>query len=172
MTQVLYRATRSRRKFHNAPAVRNELERTLKSTTAPALKRKFEAVVSNWSSDVSFGTLNKINVDSIKVFVYPKGADKKVWFYVDKGTKPHPIKAVNAPFLSFIGYGTYKPKTSPIAKFGGPGVTVGGHMVSPMVVNHPGSKARKFTETITHDYQPTFRKDMNNAFRRGIRKTG
>jgi len=39
-----------------------------------------------------------------------------------------------------------------------------------MRVKHPGTKARRFEETIADDYKRTFVRDIENAMRRGLRR--
>lgn len=173
MPRILYRTTRSRKGFIFAgSAVVKELADTLEDRIKPELLKRFKLIVANWSSDVDFGARKIIKPDFISVSVYPKGADKKIWTYVTGGTRKHPITARRAKTLAFMwgGKGSYKPKTKPVGKFGGPGIVRGGKMAFPVSVQHPGTKARKFEETIMEDMQPEFRREMENAFRRGINK--
>lgn len=171
MPTVAYRATRSRRRFANARKVKQELGETLDRKSKPDLIREHEKRVANWETAIGFAGRKRIRVDEISVQIYPTGPNKAIWFYVDRGTSPHVITARNAPYLVFVwgGPGSYSPKTNPPDKYGGPGVVVGGSIRKTKSVNHPGNEAREHTAGIKKKYKRTFSRDMNNAFRRGIR---
>lgn len=76
--------------------------------------------------------------------------DSEIYGWVDKGTKPHIIKAKNAPFLVF-GW-PYKAATKPrvINSFK---ANVGKNLAFKRQVTHPGIKARNFTDEITKRMQ-------------------
>ena len=95
-----------------------------------------------------------------------------IYGFVTGGTKPHKITARRAPTLVFMwgGPGSYKPKTKPKGKIGGPGIVVGGTLHRPVSVNHPGTEARDFESTIADDEKPWFSRTMENAWKRAIRK--
>ncbi len=172
MATVAYRATRSRQKFVKMPQVKAELAKVLDSEVKPELLYRFNRVTANWNTKISFRSRKFIKIDSISVTVFPFGKNKQIWGYVSFGTQPHKIRAKNAPMLAFQwgGYGSYKPKTAPIGKFGGPGTVTGGTLRFMKEVNHPGSEGRKFEEAIRADYKKDFSRTINNAFRRIIRR--
>ncbi len=150
--------------------VRKEIEKTLDKEVKPTLVKSHEVIVKNWKHKPKFQAKKTIKPDVIAVTVFPTGENKKIWRFVDKGTKPHVIKAKNAPNLIFQT--GYKPKTlaSPARTVSGGGKSIG-PIVSKKQVNHPGSKARKFTETIAKDIKPDFKRVIENAFRRSANKT-
>jgi len=130
---------------------------------------------SDWKNSPNFAIQEKITTTEIRVEVVPIGRTKKIFTYVDKGTRPHVIKPKTRgvrrgkakPFLAFKwgGYGSYKPKTLPIARGKvGPGKVAGGHFVFAKEVHHPGTQARLFSETVARDTLPEFRKAIEAAF--------
>ena len=169
--QIAYRALRSRRKFGKMPKFKSEVGDVLDSEVKPELIKRFKRVTANWETKVDFQGRKKVGGDTIQVNIFPSGENKKIWLFVSGGTKgPYAIRPVRAPFLVFIGGGTYKPKTLPVGKFGGPGVTIGGSLVRSKGVMHPGIKAREFEKVIAADYKREFSRVMENALRRIIRR--
>ena len=169
--RITYRAIRGRKRFLDTARVMAELARTLKQVVEPELTKRFEHVVANWKTAVAFKAKSKVSADGISVEVVPTGPGAKIWGYVSRGTPRHDIPAKPGKRLFFIwgGPGSYKPKTKPGGKFGGPGTVTGGKVTRPLVVDHPGTEAREFEETISDDMTPWFRRIMENAWRRGIR---
>jgi len=171
MATVAYRVTRSRRAFVNAPVVRKVLEQALDSEVKPHYLREFEKVVANWEHKPDFRARKFIAADSIKLNVYPAGKNKDIYGYVTGGTRPHVIRAKNAPMLAFMwgGPGSYRAKTLPGGLYGGPGTVAGGKMTFRKQVNHPGNKAREFEKTIRKQQAAWFSRIMKNAWQRAIR---
>jgi hypothetical protein len=156
-----------------ASVCRKEVEAAMDDRIKPALVKSHEKIVEDWESDVAFAARKVIKPDSITIYVYPTGEDKMVWVYVDQGTRPHEIRARNAPRLAFWA-GTYEPKT--LAR---PARTVsgGGYVkepkvfVRPLVVQHPGIKEpREFSKRIVEDIEPYFVQEIEKAFQRAARK--
>ena len=174
MPTVAFRTVRSRQRFANYKVVKKELGDTLDNVVKPHMIRRFDLVVMNWKHQPKFKARKFIRLDRIWLDVYPTGKEEDVaiYGYVTKGTRPHKITAKNAPRLAFMwgGPGSYKPKTKPKGKIGGPGIVVGGTLRRPYSVNHPGSEARDFEGTIRDDEKPWFSRTMENAWRRAIRK--
>jgi len=74
-----------------------------------------------------------------------------IYRYVDEGTRPH-IIAPRKPGGVLVFRGRYTAKTIPhllVSRAGG----ASGATVFARVVHHPGTKARKFTETIMQRWQ-------------------
>ena len=166
-----------------ASIARKEMEDVMDRRVKPALVKSHEKIVEDWDSDVGFAAKKVIKADSITVYVFPTGKDKKVWHYVDLGTEPHPIVAKNAPRLAFqmttVGgkpvTGGYVPKTlaAPARTVVGGGfVKSPKTLVRPIAVQHPGSEGRGFTKQIAKDIQPEFQREVENAFRRTARRVG
>lgn len=171
MAKVVWRTVRSRRRFLTAgQTVRRYLESALEAEVKPGLVKRFEIVVMNWDTAVQFSARKSITLNLIAVYIFPT-AGKDVWGYVTGGTRAHSITARRGKTLAFMwgGPGSYKPKTKPPGKIGGPGTVMGGTMHFPVSVWHPGTEGREFEKTITEEFQPEFRRIMENAWRRAIR---
>lgn len=131
------------------------------------LKRDHEKVVSSWKHKVKFGYVYDVSVDGISANVYAYGANAKIFFWVNDGTKPHIIRPKRSKYLKFRT--NYKPKTAR-GGFGGPGKAEGG-WVSAKEVHHPGIRAREFTKQIVRRARPRFRRLTEAAFRKAIRRS-
>lgn len=171
MPTVAMRVTRRRRKFMHSAKVKRQLAAVLDDTVKPHFIKSFERVVCNWKHKPEFKGRKFIRPNKMWVDIFAAGEHKKIWIFVTKGTRAHIIRAKRGKTLAFQwgGKGSYKPKTKPPGKFGGPGVVVGGEMHFPKQVKHPGSKAREFEKVIAKDEKPWFSRTMENAWRRIIR---
>jgi hypothetical protein len=145
---------------------RKEVEVALEKTKK-ALVASHEIIVKNWKSDVGFRAAKYIRKDRMWVTVFPVGSDREVWFYVDLGTKPHTITAKRGPYLTFQA-GNYVPKTlaKPARTVSGGGQVRNAQWVKTKRVQHPGSEGRGFTKQIAEDIQPSFKSEVENAFKR------
>jgi len=152
---------------------RKQVEKDLDTKVRPALIKSHELIVANWESEVSFAARKSITADQIAVSIYPTGADKEIWTFVDQGTKPHQIPAhgpVSAQAMKFQGGGKYQAKTlaSPARTVSGGGKVSGGTTVFAKRVKaftHPGNKGRFFSEEIAEDIQPDFIRIIEGSFR-------
>jgi len=144
---------------------RKEINKALDAQVKPALVKSHNLVVANWRNKPKFNTRKTIKPDKIFMTVFPTGENKKIWIFVDKGTKPHVIKAKNVPTLKFRT--GYQPKTlaRPARTVPGGGKSTG-PFISKVQVNHPGSEARNFTKQIAEDIKPDFKRVIENAFKR------
>lgn len=131
------------------------------------VKRDHERVVAQWDHKVKFGYVYDVSGNEISANVYAYGANKKIWFWVNYGTKPHIIRPKKKKFLKFQT--GYSPRTAR-GGFGGPGKAFGG-WVSAKEVHHPGIRAREFTKDITNRARPRFRRLTEAAFRKAIRRS-
>jgi len=172
MATLRYTTTRRERKFNKGPEMKLAIEDVLNKEVKPPLLRSFRNVMVNWETKIPFKGRTSQKPDSVRLRILPFGSDINIWRWVSRGTKPHIIRARRAPQLVFLwgGPGSYKPKTKPIGKFGGPGVVVGGSIHRTQQVSHPGTEARKFEEVISADFKRDFSRIMNNAFKRIIRR--
>lgn len=84
----------------------------------------------------------------------------EIWGYVDKGTKPHIIVPRHAKILSF-GPGS-RPKTA-VKVIGSTAGAPGGAKVVAHKVNHPGTDAREFTETVQTKWDAELPKRISAA---------
>lgn len=165
---TIVRRTSDLKKYKKlAKAIGNEYDNVIK----PHYLDQFKEIVEPWNSYVHFRARKVITDTTIKVYIYPTGRDKNVWFYVDEGTEDHDITAKNAPFLSFPN-GKYIPRTKPIAKTGGMGRVFGTTaQVNVYSVRVSGIEARQFTITIKNDKKNLdfTKKKVRNTIRRVFR---
>ena len=140
------------------------ISEALDKDVKPTLIKSHQLVVKSWQHQPTFQTRKDIRPDKITMTVFPVGPNSDIYTFVDQGTKPHVIEAKNAPRLVFQT--GYSPKT--LAR---PARTVsgGGKATGPVVfakkVQHPGSEAREFSETIAEDIKPDFKRIIENTFK-------
>lgn len=136
--------------------------------TGQEMKTDLDKVVRPWKHRITFRAQldNRAAVRTVKIV--PQGANKAIWYYVDLGTKPHIIRAKNKPFLKFQS--GYSARTAPVAKFNqGTGQKFGAWKQK-REVHHPGTKARKFSETFFKELTPPFPDRIQAAVKRGLNK--
>lgn len=128
---------------------------------ARAVKRDYESTTATWQTDVDF-----------KIDETPQGAnvgtDNKVYGYVDKGTRPHIIRPKNAARLRFNTVG-FTPKSKPGVIKSYSGSPVGPPTAYALQVKHPGTKGRKFTQTIQKRSEKRFASSFNHALAKMLR---
>lgn len=131
--------------------------------------KSHKLIVANWKNKPDFKARKSITASEISVNVFPSGPNKKIWTFVDKGTKPHVIVPKNASRLAFRT--GYKPKTlaRPARTVSGGGISTGPKVFA-QKVNHPGNEPRNFTLQIAKDIKPGFKKEIENAFRRASKQ--
>lgn len=105
---------------------------------ARAAKIDFDVTTQTWKNRPTF---------TIQTFPGRRiiSTDDLIYKFVDAGTKPHEINPVRAPFLIFQG--NYQAKTTPrviASRSGG----ASGPTIMTTHVEHPGTEARNFAETI------------------------
>lgn len=148
----------------NVPKVRQNLLNALRKE-GNIVKKEYEKTVATWNDppkfEVSIG-LKRGGGGEASVLVHPTGTELQVnkFVWTDDGTEAHPIEAKNAPYLVFqVGY---TPKTRPGKIASGPASRFG-EFVSVKQVDHPGTKARKFTEAIVKQRRKPFIQAMIKA---------
>jgi hypothetical protein len=174
--RILIRRFRGRRKHPNWTGIAKEAERTLDAVVKPRLLSYAERIVANWEHKPEFKARKVVTRGAIAVDVWPTGPNKKYWVWVSRGTglygpkhRKYPIKPRKpGGVLAFPS--VYTPKTRPRGpSYGGPG-TSSGPTVFAMHVEHPGTKPRHFEEAWARWGKTWFRREMENAIRRGARR--
>jgi hypothetical protein len=110
----------------------------------------YQRTASSWSHRPKFEMITETRGDTVSVLA---GTDDLIYKFVDLGTRPHDIfPKGNYPLrFQWGGHGSYRAKTKPgVLGSGGGGPS--GPMVARMYVHHPGTQARRFTETIQAKY--------------------
>lgn len=136
------------------------------------IKDDFELTTASWTHKPAFEVVRAIASvgGTVEVMV---ATDDEVYTYVDKGTRPHIIRAKNGKRLAFqwAGPGSYRAKTAP-GVLGSTSGGASGEMVYPMVVHHPGTKARNFDVIIQKKWQPRFKQRMEYAMKKVAKASG
>jgi len=150
-------------------AAEKEVKRAVQDTKKPVLG-EFKEVVGDWEHKPKFVAKQA----KYTIEVRATGPNAAIWRYVNYGTRPHKIRAKNAPALSFVwgGPGSYVPKTKPVGQFGGPGIVKGGERVYAQEVDHPGNEAREFDTRIALRMAPVLAKAIRDAVSRVFQRTG
>lgn len=147
--------------------IAKEIESELRAT-GQELKTSHDKVVREWTHRPSFKAQYSTHAAIQSVKITPQGIHKNLWIWVDRGTKPHVIRAVNAPFLKFQS--GYSARTAVGAKSAqGTGQRFGS-WVQKTEVNHPGTEARDFSKTFMDELSPSFEDRINAAVKRGLTK--
>ncbi len=144
--------------------------------SANAIKREiladFKKTTATWQHKPTFGY--KVDegaaVGGVRIQV---ATDDVIYGFVDEGTRKHKIPKYPLPpgkFLAFPG-GKYRAKTKPRV-IGSSAGGASGKLVFRKQVTHPGTKARKFTETIRDKWKTEFQREMKNALARAVRRCG
>lgn len=150
------------RRFHTEAAT--EMQEVGKD-----IRREYKDIVDDWEHKPAFTASTIERPRIIRTSIRVGGQHKLIWFYVDRGTRPHLIlPRVPGGRLKFRT--GYSPRTLPIAQAHMGTGTASGEFVSAEQVNHPGTEAREFGKTIAEDYKPEFRRRIENAFRRAARR--
>lgn len=108
---------------------------------AKKLKQEFGGTVTRWKRKPQF-TITLQEGGNFEV-----GTDNEIYKYVDEGTKPHVIRAKNAPYLSFFRTG-FVSKTKANSLNTRAGRAANQNFRQPQMVKHPGTKPRNFTKLI------------------------
>lgn len=136
------------------------------------VKRDFEKTTATWKHKPAFEQTISLTGPGPVMLV---GTDDEIYRYVSKGTRPHPIFAgiytgrSSKTVLAFSSRST--PKTSP-GVIGSSAGSRGAVDVFVPYVEHPGTKPRRFEETIEEKWTPKFKRRMERALRDGARKSG
>lgn len=129
----------TRRFLGDINALEDEMELALDEAADETLEL-YAKTVKTWRTKVNF-TARKTKLGrSI-------WANNTIYKYVDKGTKPHVIRAKRAPNLRFLSQG-FKAKTTPGVIGSMAGAPADSGWVTKKSVNHPGTEARGFSEAI------------------------
>lgn len=126
--------------------------------------KEYQSTVSTWTHSVEFAITENVDVNAATA-EYMISTDDLIYHWVDKGTKPHIIRAkqtrdAKGHFgkrgkLRFMVGGS--PKTIPGKLGSGPGAP-GSSWVSKTEVHHPGTKARGFGDLIYQHIEKSYAK--------------
>lgn len=145
----------------NTKTIQRRLQNAL-NKEAKIVKREYKKTVATWDDPPRFEALTDISGNDVSILVGPTGTELQVkkFVWTDQGTKPHVIKAKNAPALIFQS--GYSPKTLPNKIASYPAGHFG-EFVRVQSVNHPGTEPRNFTRIIVQRRRKPFTQAMIQA---------
>lgn len=134
------------------------------------LERRYNSAVSDWKGKPRFYREIQVERDKITGRIRVAGSeDVKLHFlWTDQGTKPHTIRAKDAPLLRFQT--GFSPRTAPIARAQVGDGKASGDWVAKKEVSHPGTAARQFTQEWVKQQTPILLKTLKTAIRTAVRR--
>ena len=150
-----------RREFYNAM-----------KRCATQVKRDYKKTTQSWSHQPEFKESVSIAGPGPILQVW---TEDLIYKFVDEGTKPHEIWAgiyTGKSDKKVLAFGSkFTPKTQPRVLGSGPGFSGGDVLFRPFV-EHPGTKAREFSEMIQKDWEPRFKREMEATLREAVKTSG
>lgn len=129
---------------------------------AERVKDSYEKTAATWSRKPKF-QIRKRGKRSTEVFT-----ENEIYEYLDKGTRPHVIRAKRASTLSFNTAG-FQSKTVPRRLTPRPGKAAGPPRAFPIAVQHPGMRARGYTPIIRRTSQKRLKRNVDRALQIKLR---
>jgi len=132
----------------------------------------YQDVTASWKTKTTFNVYLKVTPELISVYVDPKS---DIFRYVDEGTGQRAggsayIIRPKRPGYPLRFRGGYNARTQPVARYDVGDGTSSGNYVSTYEVLHPGITPREFTKTAQENIKRRFKRDIENALRRGARR--
>lgn len=147
---------------YKAPDIQQAIQDALDEEAKEVLK-DYDRTTATWTRKPTF-KVRQASLQAIDIFT-----DNEIYGYVNDGTKPHVIRAKNAPTLAFNTVG-FQPKTKVGRLTAKAGSKAKPPKAFPVQVNHPGTKGRDFDELITKRVDRRFpkrlQKHLNSAYRK------
>lgn len=141
-----------KRDIFNAERQVRAIENAL-SHNALAVKADFGVTTQTWSHQPAF-------IIKEREFAREIFTEDEIYGYVSGGTRPHPIRARNAPMLAFQS--GYKAKTRPRVIASRPGGKFGPTVFAEQVM-HPGTEARGFDVEIATKWRKEWPRNLQRA---------
>lgn len=132
------------------------------------VKAAHDDVVAKWTHKPKFKVQRHWQGSYDTILLLVTGKHKAIWFYVDLGTKPHPIRAKRVPKLKFQT--AYSARTAPVAQANVGTGKSSGAWVQVAEVQHPGNEPRLFSETILDELTPAPVDRVQDALKLGLNK--
>jgi len=135
--------------------------------------KEYRKTTKTWKKKPVFRKETKSKRDRIEVDIY---TNNEIYGYVDKGTKRHDIWAgyytgkSDKKALSFMAGGT--PKTRPGVIGSSSGAKGAQKVLTPYVIDHPGTKARNFTKLIQKTTEQKAHDELTKAIKQAAKDCG
>ncbi len=147
-----------------AARARTELMTTGHDVLRP-LREEFDRITRTWTDAPAWKALVKFEGDALVISVSTK--DKR-FFWLNFGTKPHPIPLSKAG--AFYFQSAFTPKTRPGWLGSVPGGKSGPYSLKLVpVLSHPGNEARDWTGILVKVYGTILKREAREAIRRMFR---
>lgn len=148
--------------------LKGDLQRLMRKAvdqTRDQIETSLNRITDTWTTKVKF----KIRLSNEQGnLVVDITTTNNIFRYVNEGTKPHIIRAKNAPYLRFFASG-FAAKTKPGRLTSGTGAKANSDFRQVKQVDHPGTKARNYTRLIAKKYAPKFQGLMKTAIQRAVK---
>jgi len=148
----------------NDAKVRAEIEKALRTRTAPELRRKFAKTVDGWGHKPDFSQKFANRSGYVSATVYASGPNADQYAIVNYGSRPHTITPKRGGMLRFQP--GYSAATRPRV-IGSRAKRRSGSPIGAFSVKHPGFEAREFDIAIAEEIADSFEKDVQDAIIRG-----
>jgi hypothetical protein len=134
-------------------------------------RRKLEATTRTWrGARPRFYSAVSLSNGDLFIGARKGGEGYEKWVRLQWGTRRHPIRARRKPRLAFRWPG-FLPKTTPRHLGAGPGRQATGPWRRPLAVMHPGTKPRRWLETLQEWLDTRTNRDrMQQALIRSMRR--
>jgi len=167
---VYWRAFRTRGVYANMPAFRRVVGEGMVKTVFPKIQKRLLAKITHWKVEVKFLMTKLINEEGISVKAFPSGVGAKYWKWATRGTKGYVIKVKKKHTQKLHRFKRYKPALGIPPK----GARVRSALRAAGIAFRyqlfvPPRPGKFFEKQVAKEYNPEFRRDMENIIRRGVR---
>ena len=130
----------------------------MKDKAAPRLKELFRGTTFGWSEHPSFRQKLTRRAASLSMEVYTTDAN---YGLINAGSPPHRIPKTGSTYMRFRP--GYRSATKAGSLISNRAYRSGPYYTAFVITNHPGFEPRKFNELVGKEYEPDFRKDVQEA---------
>jgi len=167
---VYFRAFRTRGVYANMPAFRRVVGEGMVKTVFPKMQKRLLAKITHWKVEVKFLMTKLINEEGVSVKAFPSGVGAKYWKWATRGTKGHTIKVKKKHTQKLHRFKRYKPALGIPPK----GARVRSALRAAGIAFRyqlfvPARPGKFFEKQVAKEYNPEFRRDMENIIRRAVR---
>ena len=150
--------------------VQDAIAQVMVKKTAPEVYSLFKGTIEGWNNKPAFTRKLRRSKSYMSMSVWATGTNANQYELVNQGAARHDIPKTGTTYMRFPDGRGYKSATRPRILKSGPRSNSGA-MVIKYKVDHPGFKAREFDKTIRDQYEPIFRKDIQDAIGVAAAKT-
>jgi hypothetical protein len=149
--------------------VQDSIAQVMTKKTAPEVKTLFRKTVFGWANKPSFRQLLTKRAGYMSETIWADGPNADQYQMVNFGVPEHRIPKSGFTLMSFRP--GYRASSTPRVIQSGRHYRSGPQAFAMSIEKHPGLKAREFDKAIAKEYEPTFRKDIQDAISVAAAKT-